>query len=132
MSLQQSEQEKKNMSPSHSLPLILADENIKKKLVKYFSLKGYDICYAEKGLKNSFLINFAKQKKRVLLTHDHDFLNDSIYPPENYDGIIVVDIHPPSLDKQIYSLEKLLSAHTPDEFIGKLFIVGEEGEIEKE
>lgn len=119
------------MSHSPKFPDILADENIKKKLVKHFLSYGYDIVYAEKGLRNSALIKFAKQNKRVLLTNDHDYLNESLYPPEQYEGIIVLVIHPPYLFKQIEALEKLFILHSPGEMPGKLFIVGKEGEIEK-
>lgn len=119
------------MFPSLKFPRILADENVKKKLVKYFLHTGCDIVYKEKGLKNSNLIKFAKRDNRVLLTNDHDFLNDSLYPPEEYEGIIVLHIHPPYLLKQIEALEKLFSIHSPEDMTGKLFIVGEEGEMEK-
>ena len=119
------------MSPSPKFPHVLADENVKKKLVKHFLKSGCDIAYSEKGLRNSALIKFAKQEKRVLLTNDHDFLNDSLYPPEQYEGIIVLHIHPPYLFKQIEALENLFSLHPPENMVGKLFIVGEEGEIEK-
>lgn len=101
------------MSPSLKFPHILADENIKKKLVKHFLRSGCDIDYAEKGLRNSALIKFAKQNKRVLLTNDHDFLNESFYPPEQYGGIIVLVIHPPYLLRQIKALEKLFTLRSP-------------------
>ena len=119
------------MSPSLKFPLILADENVKKRLVKHFLTSGCNIVYAEKGLRNSSLIKFAKQEDRVLLTNDHDFLDDSLYPPEKYKGIIVLVIHPPYLFKQIEALEKLFILRSPEEMPGKLFIVGGEGEIEK-
>lgn len=119
------------MSPSLKFPLILADENVKKRLVKHFVKSGCNISYAENGLKNSALIKYAKKEKRVLLTNDHDFLDDSLYPPEEYEGIIVLVIHPPNLFKQIEALEKLFTLRSPEEMPGKLFIVGEEGEIEK-
>ena len=129
--MQQNGQVAKNMSRSLKFPRILADENVKKKLVIHFLSSGCDIVYEEKGLKNSALINFAKKDKRVLLTNDHDFLNDSLYPPEKYEGIIVLHVHPPYLFKQIEALENLFSLHAPEKITGKLFIVGEEGEIEK-
>ena len=119
------------MSHSPKFPDILADENIKKKLVKHFLRSGCNITYSERGLRNSALIKFAKQEKRVLLTNDHDFLNESLYPPDQYKGIIVLVIHPPYLFKQIKALEKLFTLRSPEKMRGKLFIVGEEGELEK-
>ena len=108
-------------------PLFLADENIKAKLVRYLSQRGCDICFAKKGVKNSSLLSLAKKEKRVLLTHDNDFLNEILYPPEKYEGIVVLTTHPPSLSKQILLMEKLLTAVSEKEFSGRVFLLSEEG-----
>ena len=115
------------MVSSTTFPLFLADENIKAKLVRYFSQKGCDICFAKKGLKNSSLLSLAKKEKRVLLTHDRDFLNEFMYHPEEYEGILVLAIHPPSLFEQISLLEKFLATVPKEEFSGKSFFLSETG-----
>ena len=115
------------MISSTTFPLFLADENIKAKLVRYFFQKGCDICFAQKGVRNSSLLSLAKKGKRVLLTHDHDFLNEFLYPPEKYEGIVVLAVHPPSLSKQISLMEKLLAAVFKEEFSGKSFLLSEIG-----
>ena len=113
------------MVSSMALPSFLADENIKLKLAKYLSSKGCDICFAPKGLKNSSLLSLAKKEKRVLLTHDHDFLNEFVYPPEKYDGIVVLATHPPLLSKQILLMDKLLANISQEEFSGKTVLLSE-------
>lgn len=115
------------MSPSTKFPRLLADENVKAKLVKFLSEVGCDVCSAAKGLKNSSLAALAKKEKRVLLTHDKDFLEESLYPPKAHEGIIVLAIHPPELPKLESALKRLLETISPDKFAGKVFLLSEAG-----
>lgn len=60
--------------------------------------------YTERGLRNSELIALAEKEERILLTHDHDFLRIELYKSKY--GVIVLDIHPPSIKKMKEILEK--------------------------
>ena len=46
---------------------LLADENIEKGLVMELKLKGFDIRYCEKGIKNSELIKISAEEKELCL-----------------------------------------------------------------
>jgi len=78
-----------------------------------------------KGIKNSAVILLAKEKKSILITRDSDFLNTVLYPPEEFFGIIVFQIHPPKPEKLVKALSMLLKK--VEKFRGKLFVVGESG-----
>jgi len=56
----------------------------------------------------------------VLLTHDKGFANIVAYPPDQYAGIVRVNIHPPRLDLVIEALTKLLAEMSPGHFAGRL------------
>jgi len=49
------------------------------------------------GMANSRLAALAKEDGRVLLTHDKGFANIIAYPPDQYSGIVRINIHPPRL-----------------------------------
>lgn len=54
----------------------LADENIEKPIVDWLRDKGEDVYYVPEespSLKDSEIINIAKEENRILLTNDKDF-----------------------------------------------------------
>jgi len=104
-------------------PKILADENIELSLVKYLKSKGFDIKYAEKGLKNSELVSFAIKEERILLTHDHDFLNVEMYKPAV--GILVLQVYP-SISEMGEILVKFLNEFSTEDIKGKAFFLTKE------
>ncbi len=109
---------------SNSLKFLL-DENIRIEVKEFLESKGYSAEYAPKGTKNSHLASLAKERKLVLLTRDTDFLNSALFPPQEFFGIIVFVIHPPTVEKLIGALSSLLPEIK--KFKGKLFVVGERG-----
>ncbi|MDO8610144.1 MAG: DUF5615 family PIN-like protein [bacterium] len=111
------------MQNSTDLFLFLADENVEAKLIKYLSEKGCNIITAKKGIRNSHLINLAKKEKRILLTHDKDFANQLLYSHLKYEGIIILDVHPPILTNLIAAIDDLLLRTKPNKFTGKLFLL---------
>ena len=108
-------------------PKLLADENIKLKLVRFLADEGFDIKYEPKGLKNSLLIEAATKEWRVLLTHDKDFLNTDLYDLRSCLGVILIRIHPPELSKMKSSLKALFKELPAEELKGRLLTVTNEG-----
>ncbi len=83
--------------------------------------------YVPKGIEDNVVMSLAKKKKAVLLTRDSDFSNHILYPPSNYFGIVIFQIHPPKPDKIVKALSLLLEI--VKDFENKLFVVEEEGFI---
>jgi len=106
---------------------ILADENVSLKLIRSLADKGFDIKHATKGLKNSELHSIALNEDRVLLTHDIDFSNTTLYPPAS--GTIILDVHPPELSRLKSALLKFFDEFSEERIKGKVFVV-REGKIE--
>jgi len=106
-------------------PKFLLDENIPKSVKRLLETEGFSAEYAPKGIVNSKLASLSKEKETALVSRDSDFLNTSIFPPEEFSGIIVFVIHPPKAEKLVRASSLLLSE--VKEFKGKLFIVDEEG-----
>ena len=105
----------------------LLDENIPKSVKKFLEGKGLSVDYVPKGAKDREVASLARENRAVLLTRDSDFANLVLYPPEDYFGIVVFRIHPPTPDKIVKALSALLDK--VKDFQGKLYIVGEKGLI---
>lgn len=102
----------------------LLDENIRIEVKEFLESKGFLTEYAPKGISNGKLASLAKEKKYVLVSRDHDFINSVLFPPNQFSGIIVLSVHPPTVEKLIKGSELLLSK--VKEFEGKLFVVKED------
>ncbi len=105
-------------------PKFLLDENVRVEVKQFLESTGYSVEYAPKGTTNGRVVSLANTKQCVLVTRDSDFLNSVLFPPNQFFGIIVLQIHPPEAEKLIKGMELLLSE--VKEFKGKLFIVEEE------
>ena len=101
---------------------LLADENIEKGLVMELKLKGFDIGYCEKGIKNSKLVRVSAEEKRALLTHDKDSLQEYLYKFAK--GIIVIPVLP--IEEMVEILLRFFSRFK-GEFKGKAFLLSKEG-----
>ena len=99
---------------------LLADENIKGRLIRWLRATGHDVTTAPKGFKNSRLASLARGEGRVLLTNDTDFLNTALYPPAGTPGRIVLRVFPPTLVAQQGALSMLFSSRTGDDVAGLL------------
>lgn len=104
---------------------LLADENVKAGLVKFLAEEGFDISLAQKGVRDSELFSIAVKESRILLTHDKDFLNATLYPPKSCRGIILLRIHPPELSK-LKSLTLKFLKEFPEDLKGKAVVLSEE------
>jgi predicted nuclease of predicted toxin-antitoxin system len=88
-------------------PEFLLDENVRSEVKEFLEARGYRARYVPKGSTNGEVASMAREG-RVLLTHDLDFSNPLLYPPREFFGIVVIRIHPPTLDKLLPALEQLL------------------------
>ena len=61
----------------------LLDENIPRSVKMFLEDKGFLVEFVPKGVEDSAVMLFAKEKKAVLLTRDSDFANLVLYPPED-------------------------------------------------
>jgi predicted nuclease of predicted toxin-antitoxin system len=110
---------------SCSPPEFLLDENVRSEVKEFLEARGYRARYVPKGSTNGEVASVAREGRLVLLTHDSDFSNSVLYPPREFFGIVVIRIHPPTLDKLLPALEQLLLK--VKEFKGRLFILEERG-----
>ncbi len=82
------------MPQSHDAKFLL-DENVSNNLRKLLISKGYDAITIQelniRGAKNSELIELSRQKSRILITYDKDFIE---YKYGSEDKLILIDIHP--------------------------------------
>jgi len=108
---------------------LLADENVRKRLVKVLVESGHDVKKAEKGTKNSALFSLAKKEKRILLTNDTEFSDDELYPLNNTVGIILLRVFPDTFENQKEALLRLLGKFKESEFFDKLAELGKDWEI---
>jgi len=72
----------------------LADENIEPWALHVMRYKRFDIIDCDKaklrGLEDRQVFRKAWQLKRVLVTHDNDFLNDRLFPLRECAGLLVL------------------------------------------
>lgn len=106
---------------------LLADENVKGRLVKWLKAQGQDVAVAAKGAKNSRLWQLARTSRRALLTNDTDFLNTALYPPATASGVIVLRIFPLTLAAQQEGLRRLFAEVPEAVLAGKLVELAREG-----
>ena len=102
--------------------LLLADENVKGRLVRWLRAHGHAVVVAPKGTKNSALVALAASEQKVLLTNNTDFLNIGLYPVKTSPpaGRIVLRVFPSTFENQRDRLAALLAAVSPDQLAGKL------------
>lgn len=104
----------------------LIDENIRKEIIEFLIDKEHDIDVVPSGSKNGEVIKLARNKKRILLTHDVHFSNILLYNPKTSFGIIRIRIHPPDIEKIINALDRLLEEIKGANISGKLIILEED------
>lgn len=80
--------------------------------------------YPPKGMKNRDLALLVLSEGYILVTRDHDFANTTLYPPKQFQGTVVLHIHPPKAEKLIERMERLLTK--VDSYKGKLLMVKDE------
>ncbi len=85
---------RKRLPSSHKSSFLL-DENVSNNLKKHLKSKGYAVITVQelnkRGIKNSQLLELARNENRILITYDKDFLSLKLKPE---DSLIIINIHP--------------------------------------
>lgn len=105
---------------------LLSDENVPFRICELLS-KRYDVKRVSCGISDKKLSKIARIENRVILTFDKHFLNKRLFPPRQYSGTIVIDIHPPLIDSIFPALSKLFSEIPASKFSGRLFVLSSLG-----
>lgn len=108
-------------------PKLISDENIPIKVTELLKEKGFDIKEVPLGSTDKQISKLAKSESRVILSFDKHFINKKLFPPEEYSGIILIDIRPPMIDIVFSALSKLLEKINSEELKGKIFIISSFG-----
>ncbi|OGX38023.1 MAG: hypothetical protein A3C53_08300 [Omnitrophica WOR_2 bacterium RIFCSPHIGHO2_02_FULL_68_15] len=106
---------------------VLLDENIPRRVGEWINQRGHEAARVPAGLKNGAVIELARREARVLVTRDQDFADRFHYPPAQSPGLIVLRVHPPTQDRLIAALQRLLSERPEVRFSGHLIVVEEQG-----
>ncbi len=106
---------------------ILADECVYQITVDCLRSWGFSTITAQEtgltGAKNGEVLAYAQKNNCVFLSRDKDFTDIRIYPPEQFQGIIVLKI-PPAHQQNVHNiLQQLLAAYSLEELQAKLAIV---------
>jgi len=111
---------------------IKIDENMPVDVIDVLENAGHDVhsVYSEgiEGCSDRQLIAICKKEKRLLITLDNDFSNIFAYPPEKYEGVIVLRVENQSKKAIITLINKLLPFITfnAGDISGQLWIVEED------
>src|SRR5205085_1482228 len=107
----------------------LADENLRRDVVKYLREQGHDVLPVPPGATDAAVAALARAEGRVLLTNDADFARTLAYPPRDFPGIVVFRLHPPGRQRYVRALRRVL-ARKPEALNGKTVIVRDDSVIE--
>ena len=102
----------------------LIDENVHHGILRVLSRLGHDAKSSPKGISNGKVLALAVSEKRVLVTHDSDFLVHS--SGSNHFGIILVKIPTKEFEKLKKAIQNILKAKPKESnFESKLFVLSE-------
>ena len=103
------------------------DENISKSLVRVLREKRHDVkdIKEEKlfGTPDKKMIYMAKTEDRIVLTHDKDFSNISIFPLQSHNGIVLIRYKDLSPDNVIAKFIPLLNTKIKSRLKKNLVII---------
>lgn len=111
---------------------IKIDENMPVDVINVLENAGHDVhsVYTEgiEGCSDRQLIAICKKEKRLLITLDNDFSNIIVYPPEKFEGIIILRVENQSKKAIMTLINKLLPFITfnAGDIGGQLWIVEED------
>lgn len=105
----------------------LIDENVRREVDEFLKSCGHDTARPPRGTPDDGVAMIAKRASQILLTHDLGFSNIFRFPPQEYAGIVVIRILPPSVSLLSHALTGLLRALPEAEFPGKLIILEPNG-----
>lgn len=110
------------------MPLkLLIDENVRREVIDFLKEAGHDVKKLSAGVSDAEVAEAAAKEKRIIITHDLDFSDIFVYPPEQYSGIVVLRISPPLANTILMALGNLLSTLKQNEFDKRLIILEPSG-----
>ena len=106
---------------------LLADECLYLVTTMFLRKHGYDVLTMQEtgfiGVKNGEVAELANKEKRTLITRDMHFCNILKFPPENYNGIIVLKIRPDNTSQVHDNLLNFLKKYTKEKIVQTLVII---------
>jgi predicted nuclease of predicted toxin-antitoxin system len=106
---------------------IFADECVYQITVELVRSWGFLVVTAQEvglaGHTNSELLVYSQNHQLIFLTRDKDFADIRIYPPSDFNGIIVIKITPSNQHEVHEILHQLLSTTPLNELNSRLVIV---------
>jgi predicted nuclease of predicted toxin-antitoxin system len=104
----------------------LIDENVRREVADFLKSYGESI-FVPSGASDAIVAGIARKENRILITHDKDFANQLMYPPEKFAGIILIKIHPPVVHIITDALAHLFSEETNIHIAKHIVILSAEG-----
>lgn len=106
---------------------LLADECLYHKATIFLRKLGYDVLTIQEtgfiGIKNGEVAELANKEECTLITRDMHFCNILEFPPENYNGIIVLKIRPDNISQVHDNLLNFLNKYTKEKIVQSLVII---------
>ena len=90
----------------------IADENIPLEVVQFLIQKGIDIksiSLMSPGVNDESVLHIASQEDRIIITFDKDFGELVFGSRKKSKGVVLLRIHPQSLEMILQLIQKLLS-----------------------
>lgn len=105
------------------------DENLHSDTADLLKQHGYDAStVVDQGLRghaDADIARICRQESRILVTLDVDFSDIRIYPPADYQGIIVLRLNDQSRASVLQALERVIALFETEPLAGRLWIVDE-------
>jgi len=105
------------------------DENLPVELAELLARAGHNAKTVNdqklKGAQDSHLINICKKENRVFITFDTDFSDINTYPPEEFNGIIVLRLGSQSKQHVLKIFQDIIPNFEKEPLSQNLWIVEE-------
>ena len=107
------------------------DENLHPDVTEIFNSAGHDaVSVWDQGMRgrgDESIAEVCRAESRALLTFDQDFANILAYPPERYEGLIVLRLRRQDRAYLLAMIRRFLPELAGREIRGQLLIIGEGG-----
>jgi predicted nuclease of predicted toxin-antitoxin system len=105
------------------------DENVHSDAAELLRQHGHDaLTVFEQGLRgesDTNIANLCRQEARAIITLDLDFADIRVYPPGDYEGIIVLRLNDQSRASVLRVLGRIIPLLDAEPLAGQLWIVDE-------
>lgn len=105
------------------------DENLHADAADLLRQHGHDaLTVFEQGLRGEADVNIAnvcRQEARAIITLDLDFSDIRVYPPRNYQGIVVLRLRDQSRTSVLHVLDRIVQLLDIEPLAARLWIVDE-------